>query len=179
MKEVIGENLIFRYTTLTNNNKEKVVTLTTKEFKKMKKNIMRKKNETEKNLQDTDLTLSVLQPENTEVKNDISCDSLFMMKHIQLIRREIWKAHPHVQSYIHIYLWMDNVWGHGKDQIKDEYLDILKNEFNILIEWQIANSHELNMLDLGMFMALQSLVESKLCSKVIDKRILSELVEDS
>ena len=32
------------------------------------------------------------------------------------------------------------------------------------------------MLDLGVFMALQSLVGNKICGKVVDKNILSEVI---
>ena len=40
-----------------------------------------------------------------------------------------------------------------------EYTDILKSEYNVEIEWQVSQSPETNILDLGVWCLLQSLVE--------------------
>ena len=42
-----------------------------------------------------------------------------------------------------------------KTEVKKEYERILKNDYNILIEWQVPNSPETNMLDLGVWVAIQ------------------------
>ena len=54
---------------------------------------------------------------------------------------------------------MDNAGGHGTNKTKQEYTRILKDEFNVQVEFQVANSPELNMLNLGAWMAIQSEVE--------------------
>ena len=54
---------------------------------------------------------------------------------------------------------MDNAGGHGTNEAKEEYTNILKEEFNIELEWQITNSPELSMLNLGAWMAVQLEIE--------------------
>ena len=80
--EDIADNLVLRYNTITENNKEKLITLTNKERRKMKEFSVRNKNGVERRVQLTNLTLYVLQPKGTVVENDCSCDSSFMMNHI-------------------------------------------------------------------------------------------------
>ena len=58
-----------------------------------------------------------------------------------------------------IHLFMDNAGGHGTELAKLEYTDILKSDYNIDIEWQVSQSPETNILDLGVWCLLQSLVE--------------------
>ena len=54
---------------------------------------------------------------------------------------------------------MDNAGGHGKDKVKKEYVQILKDKYNVIVLWQCPNSPETNMLDLGAWMTIQSIVE--------------------
>jgi hypothetical protein len=54
---------------------------------------------------------------------------------------------------------MDNAGGHRTDKAKDEYVNLLKVEFNIIVLWQVPNSPETNMLDLGAWMTIQNVVE--------------------
>ena len=54
---------------------------------------------------------------------------------------------------------MDNAGGHGSKKCKREYKKKLRDKYNVLIIWQIAQSPETNMLDLGIWMSFQSLVE--------------------
>ena len=42
---------------------------------------------------------------------------------------------------------------------KVQYEKILLEEYNIIIQWQVPLSPELNLLDLGVWMVLQSYVE--------------------
>ena len=58
-----------------------------------------------------------------------------------------------------ISLFMDNAGGHGTEEAKTEYIRILKEDFNIIIEWQVPNSPELNLLGLGVWCAIQHVVE--------------------
>ena len=52
---------------------------------------------------------------------------------------------------------MDNAGGHGTDDAKILYSDILK-KFNVEIIWQPPRSPKVNMLDLGVWMSIQSVV---------------------
>jgi hypothetical protein len=54
---------------------------------------------------------------------------------------------------------MDNAGGHRTDKATDEYVNLLKVEFNIIVLWQVPNSPETNMLDLGAWMTIQNVVE--------------------
>ena len=56
---------------------------------------------------------------------------------------------------------MDNAGGHGTDDCVKEYTRILSKDYNIQIIQQVPRSPETNVLDLGIWMSLQSAVESK------------------
>ena len=64
-----------------------------------------------------------------------------------------------VPATIEIDLLLDNAGGHGTDEAKAEYTDMLKERYNIRVVWQVPQSPETNMLDLGLWCALQSKVE--------------------
>ena len=49
---------------------------------------------------------------------------------------------------VQITLFMDNAGGHGKIEEKEQYEQILKDELNVMIEWQVSQSPQTNMLDL-------------------------------
>lgn len=51
----------------------------------------------------------------------------------------------------------DNAGGHGTNDAKEEYTRIL-GDFNIEIIWQVPQFPETNMLDLGVWMSIQSVV---------------------
>ena len=52
--------------------------------------------------------------------NDVSCDSSFMISHIRKIGTAVRSAYKDLGYYVTIYLWIDNVGGHGKKEIIDE-----------------------------------------------------------
>lgn len=56
---------------------------------------------------------------------------------------------------------MDNAGGHGTDDAKAEYTDLLKEKYNIEVVWQVPQSPETNILDLGIWCSLQSYVETE------------------
>ena len=99
-----------------------------------------------------------------------------MMDHIWSIGKSIQDTYSFLASDHPVYLFMDNAGGHGKTEVKSEYERILKEEFNVHIEWQVPNSPETNMLDLGVWMALQSLVETIHRGKVMQSDELSKSV---
>ena len=74
-------------------------------------------------------------------------------------------------------LFMDNASGHSKKDIKEQYVKILKDKYNVEVEWQIPNSPDTNMLDLGMWLCLQSKVEVQHKRKVMNKDVLAHTVE--
>ena len=67
--------------------------------------------------------------------------------------------------------------GHGTNKAKAEYEMILKREYNVEIVWQIPNSLETNMLDLGTWMAVQSVVERNHRLKVMQPDVLAETIQ--
>ena len=104
-----------------------------------------------------DVRLEVLARPGDEVEEDCSCDSTYMldvMPHVAIALRE---AFHWVSATETIYLVMDNAGGHGTNESIVEYTNILSQR-NIQIIWQIPRSPETNMLDLGVWMSVQSAV---------------------
>ena len=75
-----------------------------------------------------------------------------------------------------IYLVMDNAGGHGTDKCVDEYTKKLRDEHNIVIVQQVARSPETNVLDLGIWMSLQSAVEKKHKGRCCNPDVLNKTV---
>ena len=49
--------------------------------------------------------------------------------------------------------------GHGTNDCIDEYIKLLKDKFNIIVIHQIPRGPETNLLDLGIWLSIQSFVE--------------------
>jgi hypothetical protein len=75
-----------------------------------------------------------------------------------------------------IHLFMDNAGGNGTNDAREQYVSILKSEFNIIVIWQIANSPETNMLDLGAWVTIQCIVSHMHRGKHIQKDTLCKTV---
>ncbi len=58
-----------------------------------------------------------------------------------------------------IYIFMDNEGGHGTYSKKEEYVSVLIEKYNIIVVWQVPNSPQTNLLDLGFWATHQALVE--------------------
>ena len=58
-----------------------------------------------------------------------------------------------------IHLFMDNAGRHGTNEGKEQYEKILADKYNVILKWQVPQSPETNMLDLGAWMTIQSEVE--------------------
>ena len=114
----------------------------------------------ERNLQIEDLDLRVNLQKGQMIEKDVTCDSVFMLETIRTIGQSLRDHYSFLDKTTPIHLFMDNAGGHGKTEVKARYEKILKDEFNILLQWQVPNSPETNMLDLGVWMALQSFVEA-------------------
>ena len=87
----------------------------------------------------------------SDSEKDITCNSQFMMDSIDEIGIAIHHAFHWVPRDVPIYLYMDNTGGHGtSDDIKKR----ICRSHNIIVEWQIANSPETNLLDLGCWVTM-------------------------
>ena len=125
-----------------------------------------------------DLLLHVRVEKGTLVEKDCSCDSEFMIEHIHEIGKNIRKAYKKVTTDDKpIVLFMDNAGGHGRNDVKKDYEIILRRDYKIHVCWQVANSPETNLLDLGAWMALQSIVEKKHRLLLLNKDVLAKTVE--
>ena len=109
---------------------------------------------------------------------DVTCDSTYMLSHIYNIGKAIRSSYHWVDEKDPIYLIIDNAGGHGTNEAKATYVKTLKEKFNIDIRWQVPNSPELNMLDLGVWVAVQSEVESIHRSKVMKNDVLAKSIDE-
>ena len=64
---------------------------------------------------------------------------------------------------------MDNAGGHGTNEAKEQYKQELKSRFNISVEFQPPRTPELNLLDLGLWMSMQSSVEKLILREEIQQ----------
>ena len=125
-----------------------------------------------------DLLIHVRVEKGTMVEKDCSCDSDYMIENIHHIGKSIREAYKNVvKKDKPIVLFMDNAGGHGRDDVKKDYEEILRRDYKVIVHWQIANSPETNLLDLGAWMALQSVVEKKHRLLSLHKDVLARTVE--
>ena len=90
---------------------------------------------------------------------DVSCDSTFMQEVMPKVGKAIREAYHWVPQTTPIYLFLDNADGHGTDEVVEAYKKSLEQEFNVICYHQRPRSPATNMLDLGVWMALQNVVE--------------------
>jgi hypothetical protein len=123
--------------------------------------IKRKNNNTitQRPLTLNDLSLRVVYDKGDERDKDCTCDSQFMLDVIHEVGKSIRDSYSFLPETTPVHLYMDNAGGHGKDKVKKEYVQILKEKYNVIVLWQCSNSPETNMLDLGAWMTIQSIVE--------------------
>ena len=125
-----------------------------------------------------DYTLMVRNLSGNERTVDIICDSDFRESVMSNVGKAICEAYDWVPQTIPIYLYMDNVGGHGRKDVVIAYVATLTNDFNVIICHQRPRSPATNILDLGVWMALQNVVEKlhfrqrteveALCSRTVD-----------
>ena len=128
-----------------------------------------------------DLNLIKMHPAGAEVIKDVNCDSAFMLRVIPSIgeayrqkMRDIGVPDDEL-----IYLVIDNAGGHGTEEAIVDYINILLNEHNIEIIHQAARSPETNVLDLGLWMSIQSSVEKKEFTKTTAADVLAATVHEA
>jgi hypothetical protein len=177
----VSDNLCFSYVSTTNSNKRKVVRILQEDKNKylLKNRKVREDGGADRLLTLADLVLYIHVPKDTEVEEDITCDSSFMMESVHEIGASIRSSMFWIPQSKNIILFMDNAGGHGKDVIKDEYVLILKNKYNVTVEWQVPNSPETNLLDLGFWATLQAIVERLHRLKRMSPDALSRTVRDA
>jgi hypothetical protein len=135
-------------------------------------------NGTQRSLTISDLSLFVKIPKNTEIERDTTCDSVFMLSTVHEVGRSIRESMHWVPPDEPIILFMDNAGGHGTNDTKKQYVSILMNEYKIQVEWQIPNSPETNLLDLGFWATLQAIVERMHRLKRMDTDALARTVNE-
>jgi hypothetical protein len=108
-----------------------------------------------------DIDTHVMVPKDTEVERDITCDSAFMLKTVHEVGLAIHYAYNWLHPDTPIVLFMDNTGGHGPNKAKEEYVSILLKKYKVVVEWQILNSLDTNLLDLGFWTTHQSIVDLK------------------
>ena len=105
----------------------------------------------------SDLELHVVMQRGDVVEQDVTCDSKFMLDKVRSIGAAMRAKYHWIPETDKLYLVMDNAGGHGTNDAKKEYTRIL-GDLNIKIIWQVPRSPETNMLDLGVWMSIQSAV---------------------
>ncbi len=124
-----------------------------------------------------DLELEVKTERGETVQEDVSCDSKFMLANMNDAGEKIRSAFHWVPHNEIIYLGMDNAGGHGTDDAVKQYTCELKERFNIEVVQQVPRSPETNLLDLGIWISIQSAVEKEHTFKVYDADALARSVE--
>lgn len=177
----VSDSLCFSYESTTNSNKKKIVRILQDDKNKylLKNRKVREPGGADRLLTLMDLVLYIHVPRGTEVEEDITCDSSFMMESIHEIGSAIRSSMYWIPESTNIILFMDNAGGHGKETIKDEYVLILKSKYKVIVEWQVPNSPETNLLDLGFWATLQAIVERLHRLKRMSTEALSRTVRDA
>lgn len=98
-------------------------------------------------------------PAGTLINHDVSCKSKFMLESVNEIRTAIRKAFHFVDKTEMIYLVLDNAGGHGTAVAKEEFVRILRHKHIVKVIWQVPNSPDTNLLNLGAWCTIQSEVE--------------------
>jgi hypothetical protein len=126
-----------------------------------------------------DLVLQVAYRRGDEVPEDVSCDSTFMMLHMDAICKAIRHKYRWVDPGEELFLIVVNAGGHGTNDAKFLYEAKAKEQYNIRIIWQEPRGPELNLLDLGAWMSLQSQVENDFRGARNDANALATKVEEN
>jgi hypothetical protein len=102
-----------------------------------------------------------------------------MLEHLPVIAAEIHQKLHWVPPAESMYLVMDNAGGHGTQEAVEEYTRRLLEDFNIIIIRQSARSPEVNALDLGIWMSVQSHVERRHRDRCRDPDTLAVTVQEA
>jgi len=126
-----------------------------------------------------DVNLSYFYTQGSLIKEEVTCNSQFMLDTMPTIGAQIRDRMPWIPLETPIHLILDNAGGHGTRAAIEEYTRRLRNEHNVIIKFQPARSPELNALDLGIWMSLQSAVERRHRNRRRDIDALSRTVQEA
>ena len=143
--------MVFCYTTYDSvNNKKVTIWLDGHSGESLIRNwSLGEENENNHALTISGLRLIVRKPIDTIVEWYVNYNSALMLESICEISTEVCSKLHDLDPFVPIHLLMDNAGWHGTKVAKEEYTEILKSEFNIIVQWQLLNSPELTLLDLG------------------------------
>ena len=126
-----------------------------------------------------DLEIKVRHRRGDMIETDCNCDSAYMLTAMHRVGKAIRSSYSWVPRSERCYLVMDNAGGHGTNEAIDEYVAMLRNEYNVETIFQIPRSPYTNVLDLGAWCALQSRVEKQHFGKRCEVNALSHTVMDT
>ena len=101
------------------------------------------------------------------------------MEHMNPIGEAIRAKYDFLPPSQEIYLVMDNAGGHGTSDTIAHYVADLLETHNVRILWQEPRGPELNLLDLGAWMSLQSAVEKHFRGTQNDQEALARKIEET
>ena len=94
-------------------------------------------------------------------EEDCSCDSAYMREAMIRVGEAIRSKYYWLAEDQKCYLVMDNAGGHGTAEAIDYYKSELFTRFNVELIFQVPRSPFTDVLDLGIWMSLQSIVERR------------------
>ena len=95
-----------------------------------------------------------------EIDKDCSCDGVFRKIIMKTVANKTRNYYFWVPLMTTIYLVIDNVEDHGTNETIKEYRNMMLQQYNIKLFHQTQNLCETNLLNLGVWCAMQSKVES-------------------
>jgi len=113
------------------------------------------------------------------IEEEISCDSEFMLDVMDRVGKALRDSFKWVKPNEWIYLVMDNFGGHGTDEAWETFTMNLEEKYKVKIIRQCPQSPETNLLDLGIWMSIQTAVEKAMCMKRGDIQALVNAVNDA
>ena len=84
-----------------------------------------------------------------------------------------------IEKEMPINLVMDNAGGHGTRDAIEDYVTALKETHDVVVLWQVPRSSKTNLLDLGVWNSLQSVVDKTFHGNKQDVKALAKTVEKS
>ena len=126
-----------------------------------------------------DITLQVHYKQGDEIKEDVSCDSEFMLGVMDRVGEALRKAFYWVRQNEWIYLVMDNAGGHGTAEAWETFTNSLTTKYKVKIIRQCPRSPETNVLDLGIWLSIQAAVEKRMHLRRGDKEALANATTEA
>ena len=113
------------------------------------------------------------------IDKECTCDSKYMLLTICCVGVALRISCHWMSLTIIIYLVMDNARCISNNECAIKYTRILKDEFNVVIIHQVLRSPYTNVLDLGVWRLLQSIVERKHYMRRCNAEALCRTVMDA